>query len=54
MNDYHPNRIKDQAKAFNKLIKPNQLKMLNDLSIDIPTKATKKDLIKLYKNHLRQ
>lgn len=44
MNDYHPNRVKDQAKAFNKLTKQNQLKMLSDLSIDIPTKATKKTL----------
>jgi len=54
MNDYHPNRVKDQAKAFNKLTKPNQLKMLSDLSIAIPTKAAKKDLIKIYKNHLAQ
>ncbi|MFM2580625.1 endonuclease domain-containing protein [Vibrio fortis] len=49
LNDYHPNRIQDEAKRFSKLNKPEQLALLTNS----PAKATKAELVRLYKKQLR-
>ncbi|WP_028863988.1 endonuclease domain-containing protein [Psychromonas aquimarina] len=47
---WHPNRIQDESKRFNKSTKAEQLKML----ADPPAKATKAELVKQYKKQLRK
>jgi hypothetical protein len=52
-NPYHPNRLLDLLKEFKNANKPIQVEMLLDLNIKIPEKATKEDLVKLYKSYLK-
>lgn len=53
-NNIHPNYIVDKIKKFKLFNKPEMIEQLEEIGTSIPEKATKADLIELYRKDFRK